>query len=141
MAGIAVPNLPTFFRDSALRAARAVEVPNADFTDGCNDAGSNAPGIGINSGDYDPKPSDWPRINMADPSGSVAESQQIGEDKSGINLTDGTAAVLVTAFVQATGEVAPGGQVAVAAGFAVDNLTGKTVPANSWLWAVGVDTG
>jgi hypothetical protein len=39
---------PTAFIDDSLIAARALEVPDATWDDGCNNAGSNAPGIGIN---------------------------------------------------------------------------------------------
>lgn len=37
---------PTSFRDDS--GVRAAEVPNASWVNGCNWAGSNAPGIGIN---------------------------------------------------------------------------------------------
>jgi hypothetical protein len=39
---------PTYFRDDVAIAARAAEVINANFTNGMNNGGSNAPGIGIN---------------------------------------------------------------------------------------------
>lgn len=39
---------PTVFRDDDKATARQAEVPNAAWTNGCNWAGSNAPGIGIN---------------------------------------------------------------------------------------------
>ena len=39
---------PTVFVDDDQVSARAVEVPNAAWDDGCNIAGSNAPGLGIN---------------------------------------------------------------------------------------------
>jgi hypothetical protein len=38
----------TAFVDTVAKAARASEVPNASFENGCNQAGSNAHGIGIN---------------------------------------------------------------------------------------------
>lgn len=39
---------PTAFVDLAARSSRTSEVPNASFVNGCNEAGSNAAGIGIN---------------------------------------------------------------------------------------------
>jgi hypothetical protein len=39
---------PTAFRDDAANTAREAEVPLASFVDGCNIAGSNACGLGIN---------------------------------------------------------------------------------------------
>lgn len=38
----------TYFMDDAAQTARALEVTAADFTNGMNLGGSNAPGIGIN---------------------------------------------------------------------------------------------
>ena len=64
-------NLTTFFQDSTLRAAREPEVPLASFENGMNPAASCAPGVGINTGDYGPKESDWPHIK------GLGESQQI----------------------------------------------------------------
>lgn len=39
---------PTAFRDDAANTNREAEVPLANFLDGCNIAGSNACGLGIN---------------------------------------------------------------------------------------------
>ncbi|GAG10377.1 unnamed protein product [marine sediment metagenome] len=39
---------PTFFLNATSVAARAAEVPAADFDNGMNLGGSNAPGVGIN---------------------------------------------------------------------------------------------
>ena len=41
---------PTYLIDDSVVAIRGPEVPNASFVNGCNVAGSNAPGIGINLG-------------------------------------------------------------------------------------------
>ena len=41
------PN-PTFFEIDPTTVARAAEVPNANFNNGCNAASSCSPGIGIN---------------------------------------------------------------------------------------------
>lgn len=39
---------PTYFTDDIARNARQPEVPDASFINGCNFAGSNAVGLGIN---------------------------------------------------------------------------------------------
>lgn len=134
-------NLPTYFIDSTLRAARAAEYAVAGvFDGGGNLAASCAPGIGINTGDYDPKASDWARIDMSSAGlDIVQDSQQIGEAQSGVFCLDpatvGDDEVL--AFGLTTAEVAPDAIAFTAAGFAMRNRTGQTVPDASWLWAVG----
>ncbi len=39
---------PTFYKDATATTARALETPNASFTNGMNAGGPNAPGLGIN---------------------------------------------------------------------------------------------
>ena len=39
---------PTFYRDATATTARALETPNASFTNGMNAGGPNAAGVGIN---------------------------------------------------------------------------------------------
>lgn len=130
MSGIANPNYVCYFQDTVLTAARAAEVPNADFVDtdgnGCNRAASNSPGIGINTGDYDPKVGDWPRAEVA------GLGQNIGTD-NGVNnrinaIPDGNDQVL---FIQAVADVANDAQFALSGAF---NRTGVTVPNGSWCW-------
>jgi hypothetical protein len=41
-----MPNVATTFRNTASITAREAEVPDADFSNGCNNA-SNSPGVGI----------------------------------------------------------------------------------------------
>lgn len=131
MSGIANPNYACFFQDTVLTAARAAEVTGADFVDtngnGCNRAGSNSPGIGINTGDYDPKVGDWPRA------AGFGEGQNIGTDNGANNrintIPDGNDQVR---FIQAVADVADDGQFAATGAY---NRTGKTVPNGSWAWA------
>lgn len=47
---LSTSNDAPYFVNAVSLAARIAEVPNADFTGGCNIAGSNAPGIGIADG-------------------------------------------------------------------------------------------
>ena len=134
MAGVANPNLKTFFQDSVITAARAAEVPNADFNDtngnGCNRAASNSPGVGINTGDYNPKPTDWPR---EDPTYGLG--QNIGTD-NGVNnritLDQGADQNDQVVFVAADASTAPDAVLNAAA--AAVNRTGKTVPAGAFAW-------
>ena len=86
-------NQPTYFVDSTLVTARNAEYTGTPLTDtgagtaadprlGCNDGGSCAMGIGINTGDYSPKDSDWPEIEQ------LAESSIIGGTDSGLFTRD-----------------------------------------------------
>lgn len=126
-------NITQYYIDSTARTPRESETPNADWTGGMNDGASNAPGVGINTGDYDPKESDWPR-----PASSVIQdSQIIGGDPSGIFVIDETFGPdSLTSFLQAAAEVAPDAIIGSVAGFQMFNRTGKTIPAGSWVWGV-----
>ena len=129
-------NQPTYFIDSTLVTARKIEVPAADFDDGMNKGGSNAPGVGVNTGDYSPKDEDWPEIEQ------ILDSQIIVGTPSGVFTIDGTFGD--TALVG----FAPPDPVAVVladakinfdvdgSGFETFNRTGKTIPATAWTWGV-----
>ena len=124
MAGNANPNRAVALKDTANR--RTGEVSGADWTGGMNDAGACAPGIGINTGDYSPKPSDWSedeRIQQA--------SQQIGQSVVVLN-PQGLTGDEKASFIQADGVTAPDAELDVATGAV--NRTGKTVPAGAWVW-------
>jgi hypothetical protein len=128
-------NLPTIFQDSAARAIRESETPLASFTDGLNPGASNAGGIGINTGGYDPKDSDWapmdPRIEVG---------QYIGGTQSGLNApTDAFGPNTLVAWSQATSNVSPDGVIdsdVGGSGFASVNRTGTTIAAGEWAWGV-----
>lgn len=120
MAGISNPNYKTNYQG----AARSVEVPGADWVDGVNKGASNAPGVGINTGDYSPKTSDW-SPEARDPQ----QSQQIGQAAGNIVTTpDGNDNA---SFVQAIADTAHDAQVGTTG---VYNRTGKTVPNGAWFW-------
>lgn len=125
-------NLVTYYIDSTARTARESEVPLAAFDNGMNDAASNAPGIGVNTGDYDPKASDWPRIER------MQDSQIFGEDASGLNCIDATfGATALVGFSQAAAPVVADGDIDIdvgGSGFAIVNRTGVTIPAGAWCW-------
>ena len=126
-------NLATYYIDSTARTPRESETPNADWTGGMNDGASNAPGVGVNTGDYDPKEQDWPRPVTE----VLGESQIIGGTASGLFAIDATfGSNALVAFVQATADVAPDAVISNVAGFDMVNRTGKTIPNGSWAWGV-----
>lgn len=125
-------NLVTYFIDSGEVAAREVEAPEADWVGGMNLGGSNAPAIGINTGNYAPAAQDWAR---QDP--RIQDSQLIGGVPSGVFAIDavfGPTALAI--WAQTTGSVAPNGVIANVSGFNSINRTGKTIPAATWSWGV-----
>lgn len=126
MAGVTNPNYAGYLLDGTKVTARSAEVPNADWAGGVNQAGSNACGIGINSGDYDPKPQDWPLIE------NDAESRHIGDTTVTriIAVPDGVNDEFE--YVQASSDVAPDTEIQPL----LFNRTGKTVPNGSWVWGV-----
>jgi hypothetical protein len=137
MAGIAAPNLPTFCLDVA--KTRPSEVTGASWSDGMNRVGSNAPGIGVNTGEYDPKASDWARV--ADT--AAHESAHLGGDLTGdigggidvpMNSAEDPDFNNTLAFVQTAGVIAPDAVLDVTTGAV--NRTGLTVPSGSWAWGV-----
>jgi len=134
------PNTATYFVSTADQ--RDDEYPDTPFLNaGMNLGRSNAPCISINSGDINPKEQDWPRIDASSAGTDTLQvSQQIGLAQSGIN---GVLAAdkAVFAFVQATAEVLAGAQIAVSEGFALFNLSDKTLPDEGWMWGQGTDTG
>jgi hypothetical protein len=123
-------NLPTFLLNATLVATRAGEAPAADFDGGMNRGGSCTGGVGINTGDYDPKAQDWPRI--ADT--AARESQHIGTATSVINADQDPDFNDTVAFVQTIADIAPDGTLDITTGAV--NKTGKTVPTGSWAWGV-----
>ena len=130
-------NIPTFFQDTVITAARSAEVPSADFSGGVNKAGCN-PGVGINTNDFDPKVEDWPdsTFNGADPIPYFGESSYIGIDSGANNritlFKDGDENNQPQ-FVVAQQDTAPDAGLG-AAGAEPINRTGKTVPNGSRVW-------
>jgi len=123
-------NIPTYYYDPTLVAARALETPNADWVGGLNRGGSNTNGIGIATGFYDPAVNDWARIEDT----AAHESQHIGEDATSILLIQGADVNDEVAFVQADADTADGAVLDAVTG--ATNETGVTVPADSWVWGV-----
>lgn len=130
-------NLPTYFKDSAEVAAREAESPNADWTGGVNQTNCQ-PGVGINTGNYDPKVEDWPdsNFNGANAIPYPGESQYIGLDpgaNSLIEVVQGADVNDTVEFVVAQQDTAPDAGLGVA-GAEPLNRTGQTVPTGSRVW-------
>ena len=117
-------NYATYHRDDTYK--RDLEVPVADWDDGMNYGGSNAMGIGINTGDYNPKPSDWARIPNQGESGHIGLEPVLSRIKT---VPDGDDNVF---FTQAEEDIPPDSFSAPSGG--VWNRTGKTVPTGAWFW-------
>jgi hypothetical protein len=126
-------NLVSYYVDTTARAARAAEVPNASFSNGANNAASNANGIGVTTGSYNFKESDWPRPAAS----SLLTSQQIGETRRNLFVNDATlGADSLTSLVKAAAPVAPDATIATVSGKAMKNRTGVTIPADGWTFGV-----
>lgn len=92
MAGVANPNLPTYYLDAAAVTARNAEYPGTPFTDdpgdgsyddpylGCNRAASCSPGIGIATGVIDPKLEDWSILDQGVFAGSGGQPVGVARD-------------------------------------------------------------
>jgi hypothetical protein len=127
-------NLPTFFVDPAKQ--RTTEVAAAQWSGGLNRGGSNAPGIGINTGGYDPKVSDWPNTTF-----NGAANMPYNGASGHIGLVSTSPANRIAAFqgadnndtlqfVTTAGAIAPGGALITG----VVNRTGLTVPSGARVW-------
>lgn len=123
MSEIATPNLKTFFQG----AVTAAQFPNADLVGGLNKGGSCSPGVGVNTGDYDPKVTDWSR-DVRNPQ----NGQNIGGVAAPLTVDQGADINDQVAFVEATGAVAPDADIIAG----VANKTGKTLESGNWAWGL-----
>jgi hypothetical protein len=136
MAGIQNPNAPTSFYDAQYIAARSTEIPSANWQDGLNRGGSCSNGIGINTGDYNPKNQDWWRANAPE----EAISGYIGIDSgpqglvTALDINDGQWKRV--AFVQPNSDTPDGGVLINYLATDVINRTGETVPNGQWVWGI-----
>ena len=125
MAGVAVPNYKTFYQGPAGQRGSASVFGTTDWSGGVNKGGSCAPGIGINTGDYSPKTSDWSQ-HERDPQNSQAIGQAVGavvSDPDGVNDN--------VSFVQTIASTPNDGQVGATGVF---NRTGVTLASGVWFW-------
>lgn len=117
-------NLPTY----TLGTTRAGEVAAADWAGGLNKGGSNAPAIGVNTGNVNPKEQDWPRV--ADT--SARQSGVMGEGDTDINTVNGADVNNTVAFIEADSNAAADAVMDVATGAV--NRTGAAVATGDFVW-------
>jgi hypothetical protein len=145
-------NLTSFFQDAVTTTARNAEYTGTPLTDppgdgtfadpylGCNRAGSNAPGIGINTGAVDPKLEDWTVADQAAAARTPQNSQHIGGDGLGAGSTDTEPVRFVQgADVNDTASFSVADTAAVAdaiydTGTGALNKTGATVAIGDRIW-------
>ncbi len=134
-------NLPTYLLNANSVSARSAQVPNADFSGGMNKGGSNAPGIGINTGNIDPKLDNWSVLDQAGDIRNPQDSQHIGGDgltdggqaKSAINVIQGADVNDSVSFIVAVVQAAPGAGFGVAGADPI-NRTGATIEIGDRAW-------
>lgn len=146
-------NLPTYNLNAASVTARNAEYAGTPLTDdegsntyadpvlGCNKAGSNAPGIGIATGNIAPKVQDWSVLDQAGAARTPQDSQHIGGDGLGegdasnnpINVIQGAdindTVSLIAAVVQGADDAGYN-----TAGADPVNRSGETVEIGENLW-------
>lgn len=150
-------NLPAYQLDAATVATRNGEFPGTPFTDGdgdgsisdpylgCNRAGSNAPGIGVNTGNIDPKLDDWSVLDQDGAARVPQNSQHIGGDALGdggdtVNplesIIDPNGAPIfgdTLSFIEALAQAAPGVGFGAANGNPI-NRTAVTIEVGDRAW-------
>jgi hypothetical protein len=124
-------NLPTYFLDPDL--VRGSEVSAADWTGGMNKAASNAPGIGINTGEKAPKADDWTTLDQAGAARTPQQSQHIGTAPDDINVIQGSDVNDSVSFIAAVVQATPGNGMG-AAGADPINRSDFTVAVGERAW-------
>lgn len=119
-------NLPVYIQDATLKAARAAEVPDADFDGGMN-KGGNSP-IGISTAVVNP--SGWDLVEDT----AARTSQHIGEAATDINVDQGADVNDTVALVAADAQTVADAPLDVATGAV--NKTGATVEAGDFTFGV-----
>ena len=134
-------NKPVFYRavSTIIDRADQLGVPTGQFIDGCNRGVANG-AIGINTGDYNPKESDFSRGDprYASPAsyvGHLAEAVTNNEDQMwGLTDADDQSAELagIVGFDYATADTAADAE--YGSSLVLTNYTGKTIPEDGWAW-------
>ena len=124
--GTAVPNVPTYFQGPSGQRAT---VSGASFTNGVNKGGGNAPGIGIATGEADPKVGDW-----SDDERLLYESQAIGQAAGDITVVQGADINDEVSLVTADGTIAVDGE--IKSGTGALNKTGSALSSGDRAWGV-----
>ncbi len=119
-------NLPTYF---AAPSGQRSPATAGQFSGGANQGASCAPGVGIGTGDYSPKSSDWSEHERL-----LYESGQLGQATDDITVDEGADTNDEVSFVLTAGNIANDAE--LKAGTGAINKTGGTVPSGSWCWGV-----
>lgn len=94
-------SLPTYFLNATSVAARNAEMAvSGQFAGGMNLAGSNAPGVGINTAGYDPKLQDWSTEDQHAAARVPQDSAHIGNTGLGAG-TEGVGTIPLNAVIGA----------------------------------------
>ena len=135
-------NLATYQLNATSVAARDAEMEvSGQFAGGMNLAGSNAPGIGINTGNIDPKLEDWSVLDQAGAARAPQDSQHIGGDGLGagdatnnpINCVQGADINDTLSYITALSQAAPGAGFGAASADPV-NRTDVTIEIGDRAW-------
>lgn len=134
-------NLATYGLFAASVAVRAVQVPLADFSGGMNLSGSNAPGLGINTGGRNPKLSDWSVLQQIGTARTPQRTQHIGGSGLGVgnddvfvlNVVQGADINDTVSYITALTQAAPGAGYG-AAGADPVNRTDETILVGDRVW-------
>jgi hypothetical protein len=132
MAGLAVPNLPCYYKDSAQRSARAGECLGGagQFAGGGNDAGCAGPNIGVATGEVNPVMGNATNVS---PTWGISRYIGLTVGANGrCELIFGADVNNQVALVQATAGVAIDGVIASGA----VNKTGVALVTGDWAWGM-----
>lgn len=135
-------NLPTYGLNATTVAARNPEYNiSGQFAGGANEAGSCAPGIGINTGNKEPKLDDWTVLDQAGAARTPQDTQHIGGNALGagdqsthtVKAVQGADINDTLSYIEAVVQAAPGAGMG-AAGADPINRTDETVEIGERCW-------
>jgi hypothetical protein len=141
VAGTGAPNKPVFYRSAAAIQARSTQLGKLveQFTNGCN-RGVASGAIGVNTGEFNPKTTDFNRVLRYGVSASY-----IGQREAAVTANEDRLWALPDAGNQATTAVQVGFNTAASSTAPLANYgttivcanhTGLTMPAGSWAWGL-----
>ena len=140
MAGTLAPNKPVFYRSTPVITARAAQlgVNISQFTNGCNRGVANG-AIGVNTGEFNPKASDFNRTIRYGVSASYIGQREAAvtanEDRLwAIPGFDQAVTAVQVGFNSAASSTAP--LATYGTTIVCENHTGSTMPAGSWAWGL-----
>jgi hypothetical protein len=140
VAGTLAPNKPVFYRSTPVITARASQlgVNISQFTNGCNRGVANG-AIGVNTGEFNPKTTDFNRVLRYGVSASYIGQREAAvtanEDRLwAIPGFDQAVPAVQVGFNSAASSTAP--LATYGTTIVCENHTGLTMPAGSWAWGL-----